>query len=286
MHRRSFSLLIVLCLLLLSSCTSRTPSADTSRPQPTDTLALRIACLPTMACLPFYYAAESGLADSLHLSLVVKTYAAQFDADTALMGRTVDAGVADAARLEYYRTQGKLTSLQRILPLQERWSLLANSRRRIANLSKLKGRTIAIARHAASERYLIHLRDSLRFKEDELFTPQVNNFRLRLQMLDNEQVDAAFLPEPYAELARLSGHTLLSTASAQRYPLGLYATSRVQKNQRKAAQLKRLVQVYNQAIVQLNRKANPLRDSLLIHKYQLPQESVDKLRLPLYAPMR
>ena len=278
--------LLLLCLTLLISCTSRPQSSGSAPTQLDDSLALRIACLPTMACLPFYYAADSGLADSLGLPLVVRTYTAQFDADTALMGRTVDAGVADAARLDHYRTQGRLTSLHRILPLQERWSLVANARRRITNLTKLKGRTVAIARYSASDSYLTHLRDSLRFKDDDIFTPQINNYRLRLQMLDNEQVDATFLPEPYAALALRSGHTLLSMASAQRYPVALYATARAQKDKRKATQLRRLVRVYNEAIRRLNGKTNPLRDSLLIHKYQIPPESLSQLHFPTYTSVR
>lgn len=278
--------LLLLCLTLLISCTSRPQSSGSAPTQLDDSLALHIACLPTMACLPFYYAADSGLADSLGLPLVVRTYTAQFDADTALMGRTVDAGVADATRLDHYRTEGRLTSLHRILPLQERWSLVANARRRITHLTKLKGRTVAIARYSASDSYLTHLRDSLRFKDDDIFTPQINNYRLRLQMLDNEQVDATFLPEPYAALALRSGHTLLSMASAQRYPVALYATARAQKDKRKAAQLRRLVRVYNEAIRRLNGKTNPLRDSLLIHKYQIPPESLSQLHFPTYTSVR
>lgn len=57
-----------------------------------------------------------------------------------------------------------------------------------------KGRTVASSPlHSRLDSYLTHLRDSLRFKGQRHLHHQINNYRLRLQMLDNEQVDTTFL---------------------------------------------------------------------------------------------
>ena len=142
------------------------------RRAPDDSTSLRIACTPTAESLPFYYAVRSGICDSIGLPLRVKTYFAQFDADTALLGRTVDGGVTDQYRAAYYRSRGKMRDFDNFLSLDGRWSLVAGGRLRIRELHNLKGRTVGMARFANSDHYISRLRDSLRLKSDDLFYAQ------------------------------------------------------------------------------------------------------------------
>ena len=102
------SALGALCLTI-AACHRTGASIEVGdRRAPDDSTSLRIACTPTAESLPFYYAVRSGICDSIGLPLRVKTYFAQFDADTALLGRTVDGGVTDQYRAAYYRSRGKM----------------------------------------------------------------------------------------------------------------------------------------------------------------------------------
>lgn len=253
---------------------------------PDDTLSLRIACLPTMGCLPFYYAVESGICDSLRLPLRVKTYRAQFDADTALLGRTTDGGVTDYHRLNYYREQGRASGLVPFVELQEQWRLLVGGRLRIHRPDQLKGRTVAIARYANSEHFFFRLRDSLRLSVDQVFLAQINNYDIRLLMLDNDQVDAAVLPEPYASRAVADGQKVLATARSGEMKAALFLKRSALRHTRRVHQAHLLQKAYNMAVARINRGHDQVMDSILLHVYRVPEMQLSKIRLPRYVPLK
>ena len=203
--------LAALLLLALPACRKSGATIESGeRRAPDDSTSLRIACPLTAESIPFYYAVRSGICDSLGLPLRVKTYFAQFDADTALLGRTVDGGITDHYRAAYYRSRGRMRNFDEFIALNGSWSLLAGGRLRIRELRNLKGRTVGMARYANSDHYITRLRDSLRLKSDDLFFAQVNSFKIRHLMLENEQIDCAVLPEPYASRAVANGNVRLS----------------------------------------------------------------------------
>lgn len=281
-----FSALIGLCsVLLMASCQQSAPQAQQKIEVP-DSLALRIACLPTYESLPFYYAQAAGIADSLSLPLKIKTYYAQFDADTALLGTTVDGGVTDVVRQQYYATQGKMRNYASWIPLQGQWQLVVGGRLRVTEVKQLKQRTIAIARFATSDRYTAHLRDSLRWKYDDMLRPQINDYRVRLQMLDNEQIEAAVLPQPFALRAQQSGQRVLTTLPSSQHTFYLWLSPKSQADKRKSQQAQLLQRVYNEAVRELNSRPRAALDSVLLKRYQLTPEQVKMVKLPRYNPVK
>ncbi len=268
--------------ILFAACRSKPAAEVCARPAVDDTLALRVACMPVLDGLPFYYAVESGLSDSLGLPLRLRTYQAQFDVDTAMMGTTVEVGLLDDLRLRYHQGKKLLREVECLIPLRADWRLVTQGQRRIGKLDKLSGRTIAVARHSASDAFLLHLRDSLRIGRDLLFMPQVNNFRIAVQMLDNDQLDGAVLPEPFAAWAQSSGHRILASTTA---PMGWYVRGEALRQPRRAQQLHLLKEVYRQSVLRLNRMGHrdALRDSLLIHRLNFPKTLVDTLAPPRFS---
>ena len=103
---------VVLAVLLSAFFRSAGDAEGDKQPQEAasvDTLALNIICTPTLDCLPFYHAVESGLCDSLGLQLAIRTERSQFDIDSIMRRtRVYDAAVIDDARLAHYRSvEGK-----------------------------------------------------------------------------------------------------------------------------------------------------------------------------------
>lgn len=278
------SALGALCLTM-AACHRTGASIEVGdRRAPDDSTSLRIACTPTAESLPFYYAVRSGICDSIGLPLRVKTYFAQFDADTALLGRTVDGGVTDQYRAAYYRSRGKMRDFDHFLSLDGRWSLVAGGRLRIRELRNLKGRTVGMARFANSDHYISRLRDSLRLKSDDLFYAQINSYRIRLLMLQNEQIDCAVLPEPYASRALAEGNVRLSTARPAEMQMSLFLRQRTLRNKRHRDQAQLLQKAYNLAVVALNKGRTPHLDTVLVRDYQVPANQLSAIRLPHYEP--
>ena len=55
-----------------------------------DSLALKIAVMPTLDCLPLYLMKDHQLYDTAQLDLRLKFFTAQMDCDTALLNRRVE----------------------------------------------------------------------------------------------------------------------------------------------------------------------------------------------------
>lgn len=289
-----------------------------------DTLALNIICTPTLDCLPFYHAVESGICDSMGLALCIRTEMSQFDVDSILCTASyIDGAVLDDERLARYRsvvgkvhagvrkttrnagkvaqkTKGRkgrgqkpvadaapvpwwtaFPALTEAIRLESTWRLVTSSALRIREVPKLRKRTVAVSRFSASSECLAQALARAGLKEGDVYRAQVNNLRLRQEMLDENQVDAAVLPEPYATVAVLRGHRLIWSAdTASRSALCLRSVAL--KNPRKCRQLELLKQVYRKASDDLNRRGVHAADSALVKGYGLSPEVIDTLRLPNY----
>lgn len=164
------------------------------------------------------YATDS-IADSLsHLRpLIVDTtmkvvnYRSQLDADTALLGKNALGGTISRSRLSLYQRQGKASHLEVLCSVEESWSLVVCGRLRPHKVKELKGLTIALAREDASSVLCERMKREAGLQPDDTYHPQINDLEVRMRMLDNDQVDAAMLPEPYASQARRAGHRILRT---------------------------------------------------------------------------
>lgn len=251
-----------------------------------DSLALNIICTPTLECLPFYHAVESGLCDSLHLSLGIYTETSQFDIDS-IMRRTkiIDGAVFDTYRLAYYKKRNQSLPIRESINLYGVWRLIAADQLRIKEIEKLKKRTIATARFATSS---LLLEQALSGKKDikysDFYHAQINDFEVRTNMLDENQIDACMLPEPYATLAVTRGHRSVWTKDPVSTMVLAFRLP-VYNDKRKAKQIELLRQVYNESVLSLNLHGTHAADSALIKSLKLPKEVVDTLKLPEYRPI-
>lgn len=277
--------LAVIGLLCVAMCRHDSPETEVlpEDAQVTDTLALNIICTPTLESLPLYHAIESGLCDSLNLALVIRTEESQFDVDSIIRRtKRIDGAVLDTYRLEHYRKTKCPLKVTEEIPLIGKWSLVTAGPLRIRETSKLKKRTVAFARFSTSyncfERSLV----GTGLKASSLYHAQINDYSLRLHMLDEAQIEASVLPEPYVTRACLNGHRVVWTADSVS-SMVLCMRSKAMQVDRKRSQLKQLKQVYNLAVKDLNAHGVHAADSALIKNYGLSAAAIDTLCLPRYT---
>lgn len=250
-----------------------------------DTLALNLICTPTLESLPFYHALESGLCDSFDLALGIKTETSQFDVDS-IMRRTkrIDGAVFDVHRLKHYREIRRALPVAESIYLYGGWQLVTAAPLRIREAKQLKKRTVATARFATSSTLLENILRGSGVNTADLYHAQINDFLLRTNMLDEAQIDASLLPEPFATLAVTRGHrSVWRNDSVCSFVLCF--RNQVLKDKRKQKQIEILKKVYNAAVLDLNSHGTHAADSALIKAYRLPQTVVDTLRLPKYRPL-
>ena len=282
---RSFFLLISIPSLLFSAC--QKDKAEKVEPVPVvDSVAcgsdaLVLSLTPTVESLPLYYAEKTGIFDTLGLKVSLRTYASQFDCDTAMLGTTAIGGSSDLVRLHYYAAQGdRLTA---VTGLDGRWALLSSGVLRIKKTASLKDRMVAVARFSSSDIYSKEAVEAAKLEYADVFRPQVNDHRLRAAMLNNNQIDAAILPEPFLTQAKLAGHPVLYQIPEKSGRMGcLVFQSSVLKDKKTAGQVRLILKAYNQAVAEINQKGGEVCHDIFKNDYQIPKEVMAKLKLPKY----
>lgn len=259
---------------MLASCSQRQEAtqfdADSTG---IDTTVLRVAIMPAINCLPVFYAERTGLADSLGLEMELLRYQAQMDIDTAITFGHADIAYTDLIRIAKLN-KAKVT-LSAFASCDEPISLISLKTKRVKQVNQMKEQMIAVSRLSATDYWCDRLLDSTRTNYDDIYRPQVNDVRLRAEMLRQGLIDAAMMGEPYATWMTMLGHKRLFLSKGKQPQLYAWANISATKKQQKV-----FLDILKEATEQLGKpsEAALLRD-ILKQEYQLPPAVVDSIEL-------
>ena len=266
-----------LSLLLLTRCNSNkseeTPINFGSETY--DSTALHVALVPNRECLPIYYAQQQGIFKRLGLNLQIATYSSALECDTAILNKHADGGIMDRERYYSYgsRTQNLDIAWKANAPLQ----IFACHALRIKSIKNLEGRTVGIARQSIDEIVLKQVLKQANIDEGNIYLPQINNMKLRTEMLSTNQIDAAVLTWPYSTLAQTHNHNLLYTyKDSTDYIYFVQNKTNPQKPQTKE-QWKLFEQGRKMAIDSLKVFGNQAYSNILQQQYGLSKELADSI---------
>lgn len=277
-------LAITALTLFATACSS--PSAQQAPPPDTDSVphrdstALVVAVCPTADCLPLYFAAEKGLFRKNGVEVILQNYLSQADCDTAYLGQTADGGLTDLVRANYH---GKRDArLEIVSGTDGEWTLMANGKLRIKDIRQLKRHSVSWTRYSAAHYLMVSALKAAGTDPAEVFPIQVNDLELRTRMLNENQTDAALLPEPYAAIARRRGQRTVSLG-IQQPRLGCMVFRReIMADDRKGKQIKLFLKTYDQAVDSINGQNKNRLAPILSKYYRLDATDIDSLRLPRY----
>lgn len=247
---------VVLILFLCASCLTRQTkrakiSTDKQKQQQARAAALKIGVLPTLDCLPLFIAKEQGMYRALHTDVRLVEFTAQMDADTAIMGTSVEGMVSDLIRTERLQHKQHLP-LQYITATGMQWQLISNKKARIKQLNQLGDKMIAMTRYSATDYLTDQALKGVKTKA-QVFRVQINDVHIRLQMLLNNEMDAMWLPQPQATTAKLYHHRIINTNQVPNIQLGViaFSTHKIKSKQRQL-QVKAFIKAYNRAVDSIN----------------------------------
>lgn len=259
-------LLYIIFSIILLCATVCCNKSNQGKDEAIDSTALHVALLPTVDCLPFYYAKATGIYDSLQLDLVLTTYAAAMDADTAFMNGTVDGIVTDIVKANIWRSNGD--SIRVVMGADLNLFLVTSKTARLFKTQSIKEKIVGITRHSSVDFIADKILEHAKLQSEELNKPQINNIQLRGQMVNNNQYDGAILPEPFASECVAQGNKRIDS-SAKINLTGLMAVVFEDSiiAQRKD-DIAKLIEGYNIAVERINiEKATSIRhlpDSMCI----------------------
>lgn len=249
----------IIAVMLLVACgqsyeeTKRLTRQQRREAMRKDSAALKIAVMPTLDCLPLYVAEQEQLFDTLNGGVRLKPFKAHIDCDTALLRQRVEGGVIDLVRALRMSKGG--TPLRYVAATNAYWQLITNKNSRIHQLKQLDDKTVAMTRFSATDLLCDLIVDSVQQKDEHLFRVQINDLDVRMQMLQNNELDALFFPEPQATMARLAKNPVVLDSRKQNIQLGVIVfREKEMRRPERHKQLDMFVNAYNAACDSINKK--------------------------------
>lgn len=216
----------------------------------TDSTALKLGVLPTMECLPFYYADSIGIFDSLGIDVKLVTFEAAMDADTAFVNGCIDGIVTDLVKECIWRGNGDTAHVAMVGDL--RLWLVTAPKARLLKAESIKEKIIGITRHSSVDYFADKILESVKLQSTELNKPQINNLRLRGLMVDQDQYDGAILPEPYASEAVARGAKRLTGTEDVKLTNLLCVLFNDSVSQVRKDEIQKIRKAYDMAVLALN----------------------------------
>lgn len=281
---KKFSIMICLVsalLLGMASCGDsqqkrlRLSKQEKARLDSIDRASLKVGVMPTLDCLPVYLAYEDSIFLNQGVTVHLYRYNAQMDCDTAIARKRVEGTVTDLVRAARLQKQG--TQLFYPVSTNLYWQLITNRKARISELKQLSDKMIAMTRHSATDYLSTLVIDSVKTKYD-VYRVQINDLNIRLRMLLNNEMDAAWMPEPYATQARMAKHVALADSRDKNLQLGVIAfRSKLKAEPRRKNQIDRFVKAYDIAVDSINKNGVQHYAALLTKYYGIDAQTVSNL---------
>ena len=273
---------VVIACLLLAACgqsyeeTKRMAQLSKREAARKDSAALKVAVMPTLDCLPLYVARHYELFDTLYGGVRLKYFTAQMDCDTAMERGRVEGMVTDLVRAMRLDKRG--TKMRYVATTNAYWQLVSNRNARVRQLKQLDDKMVAMTRFSVTDMLTDRAIDSVKLKEERVFKVQINDVNVRLLMLQNNEMDALWLTEPQATVARmLKNPVLLDSRSLKMQPGVMVFREQEMRRQARAKQLELFVKAYNQACDSINKYGYGRYRDLIVRHCQVKAELVDSL---------
>lgn len=230
-----------------------------------------------MASLPYLYADNRGLYDSLGVDVRVRLFESQADLDTALSAGSVDVALSDVVRAAL-----TTTSSSPLLLLSSEscgWGIVASGKTRLTKVRQLSDRLVGIERFSTSDRLLDCALTDTKMKKDAPFRSQIGKLPLRSSMLNEGQIEAAVLPEPWLSAAQGKGHKLLTTFTAKEGSgsFGLLAKEKRLRNKDFVKSLQTILKGRNMMVDSLNNLSKSELQAVVGELFKIDPASLQKL---------
>lgn len=214
---------IFLFLVLVASCGERKEPTVVGNAlvADDDKGAVRIATMPTLDCLPLYVAYERGWLDADSIKLSFCPFTAHLDIDTALVGGSVDGAFTDIVRTERM-SKNDGVKFEYLTSTELHWSLVTNKAARLNRLEQFSDKMIATTRFSATDLLTTQAFSDVK-TTSPFFRVQINDLNVRVGMMLNNEMDAAWFPEPFATMAVSSGHKAVVSPKRDELKFGVLA---------------------------------------------------------------
>jgi NitT/TauT family transport system substrate-binding protein len=246
-----------------------------------ETQTLTIGVMPDVGAAPFIIAKEMGYFEEEGLDVQVEVFRSAMDRDTAFQTGNLDGVMSDLLAVVFFNDNDfpvKVTSSTygnfRMVTSPSNKELTKD------NLSDLKAglSTNTVIEFATD----IILQDNNGQSVEKVAIPKIP---LRLEMLANDEIDIATLPEPLASAALLKGGRLITDTEEAGYQPGVFIFSE-KALETKNNQLDGFYKGYNKAVEYLNTRDSEEYFPLLVEQLSFPPVLEGQFEMPVLEAHR
>lgn len=271
--------LFIFCLTLSLLCSCQKKKGESTFLPIAELQSLTLGTMPTLEGLPFYIAKTQGIYDSLGLDLTLLQFNSANDRDAAFQAKRMDGMITDYPSAIVLKAIHH-ADLGLILENDGCFCFIVSKESKINQLQQLKTTNIGISRNTVIEYATDLLLNKAGINTREVNKPEISQIPLRLQMLQYDQIDASFLPDPAASIAMNSRHR--SLVSTQELGIDFTATafSREALNQ-KRREIELLITGYNLGVDYI--KMHPQNEwKQVLMEIGVPESLTSLIALPTY----
>ncbi len=267
----------IVLLIALGACAA--PLAPAAQ-QP---VLLRIGVLPITDVVPMYVAEQQRyfLEQGLSVELVPAGSAAE--RDQMLLTGQIDGQLNDLVSTVLFNAKESKIKIVRTARIAfknapEYW-ILAPKDSAIKTAQDLKGKEIAISQNSVIEYVTQRLLEAEGLSVADIKTTNVPAIPTRLQLLEQNQVAAATLPDPLASLAILNGaRIVVDDSKYPQFSMSVLSFRNEILTQR-AGDVKKFLTAYDKAVNDIRSKPEQFRNTL-IERGRVPDQLKDKYQFP------
>ncbi|WP_139906171.1 ABC transporter substrate-binding protein [Clostridium thermarum] len=257
--------------LAITACSASTKTEGSSKQ------ALNFGAMSSIDVVPMIIAEEKGYFKDEGLEFNLQTFKSAKDRDAAFQAGSLDGIIGDEVAICLYQNadfDAKITGIT-----DGDFMLVAGADSGVKSVADLKGKSVAISEKTAIEYTLDKILENNSMKPEDVSKAAVPAMPTRLEMLRNNNVAAALLPEPFSSLAINDGGILLGNASTLAgYPSITAFTQKAIDG--KGDEIKAFYRAYNKAVDYIN--SNPISEyeDTIIRTVGFPDDMKGKITLP------
>jgi NitT/TauT family transport system substrate-binding protein len=275
----SFLISSFLIVLFATSCVRTKPQRLEAKP------GIRLGTLPVEDSLPIYVAEQKGLFEKENLNVKIITFNSAHERDAAFQTGKIDGFMGDVLIAASMQNSGLPVSIVSVIlgatPREGRFAILASPTSGISSVNQLRGVRIAISRNTIIEYVTDSLLQEAGIKPASVKKIEVKKIPVRLEMLLNNQVEAATLPDPLAALAEFKGaKVILDDTRGLNYSqtVLIFRDSFLKA---KRVPVKHLLRALDKAAKLINKEPEKFR-GLLVKKGRLPEPIAESYKISRY----
>ncbi len=260
-----------------SSSSSQTPQS------PSQGGTLRIGVLPITDVVPFYIAQEQDYYKKQGLNVELVPASSAAERDQMLITQQIDGELNDLVSTVLFNKDKPNIKIVRTARIAfanapEYW-ILAPKETTIKSPQDLKGKDIAVSQNTVIEYVTDRLLELEGLAPADIKTTNVPSIPTRLQLLSQNQLTAATLPDPLASLGILQGAKVVLDDSKHPEVSMSVISFRTEIVTQRAGDVHKFLTAYDQAIQDIRTKPDQFRNTL-ITQGRVPDQLKDKYQFP------